>query len=261
MAKYIYAQQADEASRLHRLSALLDGETKALLSELPVEPSADVWEVGGGTGSIAQWLAQRSETVRSVLMTDIDTTLAENLGSRQDRIQLRQHDILLDELPAGDYDLIHARYLLEHLPDWTSVLKRLASKLKPGGWLVIETSDPITAWLGLPRSPTVDRVLRAYDQIFDDRGGDSYIGRRLAGEMGNLGLEDLRGKAHATLLSAFGGPEAEVYVMSLRGAADRLVSDGLVTRADFNTALQELFSQPAPFFNHMTIQCAGKRPS
>jgi 2-polyprenyl-3-methyl-5-hydroxy-6-metoxy-1,4-benzoquinol methylase len=42
------------------------------------------------------------------------------------------------ELPAGRYDLIHARLVLSHLPQRRDVLARLVQALRPGGWLVVE---------------------------------------------------------------------------------------------------------------------------
>jgi trans-aconitate methyltransferase len=44
-------------------------------------------------------------------------------------------------LPEGGFDLIHARLVLNWLPERLSVLDKLVKALKPGGWLLIEDYD------------------------------------------------------------------------------------------------------------------------
>src|SRR5215467_6424019 len=40
--------------------------------------------------------------------------------------------------PAGSFDLVHVRAVLMHIADRMTVLKKMASWLAPGGWLVAE---------------------------------------------------------------------------------------------------------------------------
>jgi Methyltransferase domain len=51
-----------------------------------------------------------------VLAIDIDTRFVEPLAG--DAIEVRRMDIRTDELPEREFDLVHARLLLEHLPDF-----------------------------------------------------------------------------------------------------------------------------------------------
>ena len=53
---------------------------------------------------------------------------------------------LLDE---GIYDLVHARLLLEHLPERERALDKLVRSLRVGGWIVIEDVDYVS---GIPVS-------------------------------------------------------------------------------------------------------------
>ncbi|KAG6864237.1 hypothetical protein C0993_009171 [Termitomyces sp. T159_Od127] len=39
------------------------------------------------------------------------------------------------------FDIIHARFIFMHLPNWQKVLENIISLLKPGGWLWIEEVD------------------------------------------------------------------------------------------------------------------------
>lgn len=45
----------------------------------------------------------------------------------------------LAEIPANHYDAIVISHVIEHLHDGLAVVGRLADKLKPGGWLYLET--------------------------------------------------------------------------------------------------------------------------
>jgi len=75
----------------------------------------------------------------SVVAMDIDTRFIEPLAS--DTIDVRRVDIRTDELPQQEFDLVHARLLLEHLADRRQILDRLVATLRPGGWMVIEDYD------------------------------------------------------------------------------------------------------------------------
>ena len=57
----------------------------------------------------------------------------------------------LSALPDGSFDVIIASHVLEHLPNGLAVLKQLAAKLAPGGYIYIES--PSARSLGLPSMP------------------------------------------------------------------------------------------------------------
>lgn len=102
---------ADERSRLAGMESLWDPGTQALLAELGLGNDEKAWrclEVGPGGGSLLRWMADRGA---SVLAVDIDTRFIESLAT--DRIEIRQLDIRTDELPQGEFDLIHSRLVLE----------------------------------------------------------------------------------------------------------------------------------------------------
>ena len=64
-----------------------------------------------------------------------------------------QHDIVAEPLAAGRFDLVHARLLLEHLPERDAVLAGFVHALAPGGWVVVEDLDWATASVTDPPSP------------------------------------------------------------------------------------------------------------
>ena len=123
-----------------------DPGSQAVLDALGIAAGWRCLEVGAGGGSLVQWMAGRGATVTAI---DIDTRFLEQLAG--DTVELRRMDIRTDELPQREFDLVHARLVLEHLTERRSILDRLAAALRPGGWLVIEDYD----WTGFAsRMPT-----------------------------------------------------------------------------------------------------------
>jgi 2-polyprenyl-3-methyl-5-hydroxy-6-metoxy-1,4-benzoquinol methylase len=72
--------------------------------------------------------------------TDIETHRRDSAT----HLEVRHHTVG-DGMPdARGYDLIHARFVLDHLPQQASVLSKLAAALRPAGHLVIEDHDRCT---------------------------------------------------------------------------------------------------------------------
>jgi 2-polyprenyl-3-methyl-5-hydroxy-6-metoxy-1,4-benzoquinol methylase len=123
-------------SGLSAMESLWDPGSQALLDELGIGPGWRCLEVGAGGGSMMRWMAERGVHVTAV---DIDTRFIEQFAS--DAIEVRRVDLRTDELPQSEFDLVHARLVLEHLTDRREILDRLAATLRPGGWIVIEDYD------------------------------------------------------------------------------------------------------------------------
>ena len=70
-----------------------------------------------------------------VVVTDLNTKHLAPLASSI--IEVRQHNIVEDELEEQAFDLAFARLVLEHIPEREAVLDKLVRALKPGGWLLL----------------------------------------------------------------------------------------------------------------------------
>ncbi len=109
------------------------------IGRLPLAANASCLEVGGGRGSIARYLCELVGPDGRVTATDLDTRFLEALGCAN--LEVLRHDVRTEGFAEASFDLVHARAVLMHLPARMSVLKRMASWLAPGGWLLIEDSD------------------------------------------------------------------------------------------------------------------------
>lgn len=153
------------------------------------------WEVGAGSGSIALWLAQQVGPSGSVLATDLDLRFLVSLA--RPNLVVQQHDICRDPAPAGEFDLIHARLLLEHLPQRDRALDTLVSALAPGGWLLLEENDnasiaPVVADADLAALHAKVRAATvAHTVARTGRPDTGTYGRRLPEELRRRGLEEI----------------------------------------------------------------------
>jgi ubiquinone/menaquinone biosynthesis C-methylase UbiE len=219
-----------ERDRLDSLTGLYDPGSLELCERLGLSAGWHCLDVGAGTGSLALALAERVGPSGAVTALDLDTRFLERLGS--DRLTVVQADVTTDALPAQAFDLVHARLLLEHLPQRDEVLHALAGALRPGGWLLVEDLDWATALVTDPPSAAHARVAEACLQLFSAHGYDPYYGRRLPRRLRALGLAGTGTRAESLQVWADrerGLPQWELLADQLEPG---LLAAGLVDRAD-----------------------------
>jgi len=116
------------------LSLMLDEFSIARLGQSVVPVGGRCLELGAGNGSIACWLAERVGAYGQVVATDVKTHhIRDHPG-----VSMLRHDLAAEDLPAGPFDVVHARLLLAHLPSRRDILPRLVDVVRPGGVLVVE---------------------------------------------------------------------------------------------------------------------------
>ena len=133
-----------EKQRHRYLAEISDPSTRELFETLGVGAGWRCLEIGMGGGSVPAMLVDLVGKDGYVLATDIDLRLQDVFLEAVESIpqlEVRQHDISVDALPDGHFDLAHARATLEHVPDPDLVLRRMAGTVKPGGWVAIEGGD------------------------------------------------------------------------------------------------------------------------
>ncbi|GAB2840158.1 class I SAM-dependent methyltransferase [Lentzea nigeriaca] len=139
MGTYLFGDTGELLdSQFDALSSLLDAGTFARVERLGVTDGWRCLEVGGGGGSVANWLADVVAPSGHVTVTDLDIS---RLEERDNVTVLLEHDVVSNILPGNAYDLVHARLVLFYLPARDAVLRKLRDSLRPGGWLVLDEFD------------------------------------------------------------------------------------------------------------------------
>jgi SAM-dependent methyltransferase len=245
----------EEGARLAASAALFDPFTVDCLEALGVGLGWRCWEVGAGGGSIAHWLAERVGA-GEVLATDIDLRFLGEI--RHPRLAVRRHDVVAEEPPGDEFDLVHARLVLGWLPARDAVLPRLAAALRPGGWLLIEDFDGV-APPAFPPAPLLDKVQAAIEALMDRVGFDTGYGGRILSGMREAGLVQLGGRGQDRLLLG-GDPLLGGVVGAVTALGPRLVDAGLAS-ADEVADCVALFADPNRVFRTARLVSAwGRRP-
>lgn len=261
-AGYVHADAdpAAERARLHLLQARYDRDTFRRLDALGPLDGARCLEVGAGAGSVARWLAGRVGPRGRVVATDRDPRFLHNLDGPT--VDVRRHDILLDEVEEAAYDVVHCRALLLHLPDPALALGRMAGAVRPGGRLLVEDADYVTMVAADPDHPRAPAFDRAVPDLCDAlrRAGlvDLRFGRRLPGLVSQLGLTDLDLEATAALRRG-GGPEAALLRRSLHRSRAAIPDLGSVLAGAFETLIAVSRDPSFGFFDALSVAAWGRR--
>jgi ubiquinone/menaquinone biosynthesis C-methylase UbiE len=205
-----------ERDRLDSLTSLYDERTLGLCERLGLAAGWHCLDAGAGTGSLAAALAGRVAPTGTVTALDADTRFLAPLAS--ERLTVVESDLTVADLPAGRFDLVHARLVLEHLPERDRVLDALAAAVRPGGWLLIEDFDWSTAMVVDPPNELHERVARACLTLFSAHAYDPYYGRRLPRRLAAAGLVEVGTHAESIQVRADherGLPQWELLVDQL----------------------------------------------
>ena len=262
MAEYTLDNAWQQARRrLALLEAWLDPGTIRHLEALGVDAGWQCWDVGSGGGSIAAWLGARVGTSGHVLATDIDTRFLDALAAPN--VEVRQHNIVTEPVPEGAFDLVHARAVLEHLPQREQVLARLVAALKPGGWLLVEDLD-FASFVPGAGSDADAALFRkgwaASEQVGAARGSAADYGRRLYGAVAAQGLVDLGAEGRVAV--AYGGsPTARVWRLTTEQVREALVGTGVLSEGELERYLALLEDPGFAWLMPTVVAVWGRRPA
>jgi SAM-dependent methyltransferase len=242
---------AEERKRLSSMESLWDPGSRALLDELGIGTGWKCLEVGAGGGSLVEWMAACGAHVTAV---DIDTRFIESLAS--DSIEVRRVDIREDELPQAEFDLVHARLVLEHLSDRRDILDRLVATLRPGGWIVIEDYD--WSCFGFEgESPGFSDIAELILGFMAKAGFERDYGRRVVSDIEAAGLTDIRGEGRARLIDS-ASPGFDFFRLSFESLRAAIVAAGLLSAEDADAAAAG-FGHNGRLFTPMMMAGLGRR--
>ncbi len=177
-------------SQLSSFHRAFEGELKALIAALPLEPGMRVLDLACGDGFYARCLADRGPTCL-ITGADLDAEYlakAKRLSKGVDFVRA-SFDYL--PFPEGTFDFVWCAQSLYSLPDPVIALQHMARVLKPGGMVAVLENDTLhTALLPWPASlelPLRTAELRSFQQ--GSRPGRFYVGRRLPAVLAAAGLQ------------------------------------------------------------------------
>jgi SAM-dependent methyltransferase len=256
MPDYVFAADAAGAERyrLGVLQDLFDPQTFAALDEIGVHLGQTCLEVGPGAGSVLFWLARQVGPTGKVVAADIDPRHLAAVS--EPNIEIRQADVIADDLGENGFDLAHARFVLMHLPGRERAMRNLVRAVRPGGWVVTEDTNFEVC---LSDDPAADRVFRAVPAMYVALGADGSFGRRAAALMGAVGLVDVRTRTN-TAVARGGSRRATLIRLSMARTRDRLIATGIASAADLDH-LDRALTDPGFWWHDYTVTSTwGRKP-
>jgi SAM-dependent methyltransferase len=107
-------------------------------------------------------------------------------------VEIVRVDIRTAQFPEQSFDLVHARYVLIHLPDYEVAVTKMFDSLKPGGWLVLEEPD-FSASHGITGDEqelaSLRKVNQTIEQMYATLRMDYALGLQLPALMQRRGLQ------------------------------------------------------------------------
>jgi SAM-dependent methyltransferase len=246
----------DERARLAGIEALWDAGTQALLADSGAVAGARVLGAGAGGDSVVTWLAHQVGTSGHILAVDRDVRFVESLRSAT--VDVRQGDLVTGDLPESEFDLVHARLVLEHIPERDQVLDHLVRALRPGGALVLEDYD-WTAF-GFDSADGIEqRATEGILELMAAAGFDRTYGRRIVGALANRGFDDVHGGGRSVVIDNT-HPGFAFFRLSFEQLAPAAIKAGLMTVEDASVVGERLREGGLRIITPTLVFAIGRAP-
>lgn len=240
---YIHGTAPDEQRRLSTLNRLLN---ESSLREIAIQPRERVVDFGCGLAQLTRDMA-RAAGVPALGIERSPEQIAEALRQAREAgeaglIELRAGDVLAPPLANGEwgsFDVAHARFVLEHVPEPLGVVRAMVRAVRPGGRVILEDDDHwvLHFW---PEPVECVTLWRSYVESFTRVGNDPQVGRKLVGLLHEAGARPRRncwiffggcaGEPHFPLL-------VENMVGLFAGAREGMLAAGALDAESFTAAI------------------------
>jgi 2-polyprenyl-3-methyl-5-hydroxy-6-metoxy-1,4-benzoquinol methylase len=241
--KYALGHSEEEIERLKEQARLIDPITQRFFDEAGVGPGMRVLDVGCGAGDtsvlVAEMVGDRGEVV-GVDRASAAIAAAEAKGKGRRNLRFLEGDPA-DMSFDQPFDAVVGRYVLMFQKHPPTMLRRLASHLRPDGLLVFHELD-YEGISSFPKLPTFEQIWRWNADTTRLYGADPRMGAKLLGAFITAGLPGATVRAEA--LSGKGAGSADLLLLArnlTRSLLPEMVRLGVATRAEVN--LESLFDR------------------
>jgi len=239
VAEHVYIH-GTEPSEQERLSGLNRMTNTAFIDFLNVAPNSRVLEVGSGLGILANEVAASAAGVE---LSGVELAAAQLAAARPaPRVTFTQGDAHALDFADESFDVVYARYLLEHVVDPERVLSEMRRVAKPGGRVAVCEND-VSLLRFDPPCPAFERAWDTFIRFQSSLGGDGLIGRRLFRLFRHAGFTDIELSLQPEV-HWYGSPGYVAclhnIIGNLESARSGMIASGAIGTSDLDDAVGEL---------------------
>ncbi len=229
--------EGGEGDRIDLGALTYDETTMARLRMLGAGPGWNCLEVGAGTGTVARRLLDDAG-VTAVLAVDRDVRFL--AAHPVPGLTVLQADVTSDDFAPGLFQLVHARFVLMHLPSPRRMVARLSGLLAPGGVLVVSDAVDLTTACA-PVTPYTRAMRAMWQGLRDTIGTDVSQVPRHPELLREAGLESVAAEIHVPPLLP-GSAISRFWADTWDRARDAMVGTGLIDDGQLDEAVRCLDS-------------------
>jgi ubiquinone/menaquinone biosynthesis C-methylase UbiE len=239
--RYVIRGGREGYDRLLLLARASWPDTAALFGRAALRPGMKCADLGCGGGEVSFEMARLVEPGGSVTGVDMDEV---KLGLARDAARTRgvtNVEFVATNVNKWDepdtYDVVYARFLLQHLSEPVSLLRRMWAAVRIGGRLIVEDAD-FDGWCCHPSNQGFDFFVRSYAEVIRRRGGDHATGRKLYSYFLEAGIATPQ---IALVQSVFAsGDGKELAWSTLDATREAIVAEGVASSDELAAALASL---------------------
>ena len=244
----IHPKTVDEDDRRALMNSLI---TKKCLQEMRLTDVKQILDVGCRDGEFTRAVARAVGSSARVVGSDRDEDSIDKANRKAkeagevDLVEFRHGDptdLQLGDGELGSFDVVFARFVLEHERHPLAVVKQMKEAARPGGRIILadDDHDLLRLW---PEPPGVMSAWNAYVRLYQRRGTDPYVGRRLVQLLLEAGAQHVH-NAFPFVGSCAGHKELRDMVDNIQepllGTRDDVVYLGLIDAQQFDAAITSL---------------------
>ncbi len=241
--RFSYALSTGEQDR-ERLMILNELHNAKSLELLEITPGSKVLTIGCGIGLLELDIARKVGPLGLVLATDCQEDqlkIAEQNRKEADlqNLEFLQIDVMDIAQIKGQFDRIHCRFVLTHIP-WekvVQVLPILYEKLALKGWLVLEEVSSIESLSCEPSDRAYDKWKEMVRKQFISQKSDPEAGKRIFQHLQKEGYTVSYSTYQPILVTE---REKKILALGVTSGSKRLLEEHLVTPEEIEEVLDLL---------------------
>lgn len=198
-------------------------------------------DLGRGGGEVTLELAKLiapQGTVVGVDQDEVELALAREAGADRGitNVEFRALNVHVWDEPAA-YDVVYCRFLLHHLSQPVTILRRMWAAVRPGGVIIVEDAD-FDGWCCYPANDGFEFFLRMYQEVLGRWGGDHALGRKLYTYFLEAGIPNAAINLATPLHIADDGKP--LALSTLEAVSKAILTEGLATEDKIIAAVDSL---------------------